>query len=336
MILISGGTGLVGSHLVLELAKKGKHLCLLKRHSSNLQILEKVFSWNGLEYSRFSENITYADGDLLDPCSIHDALGHIEEVYHCAALVSFNPKDRLKIQETNVLGTANLVNACLEKGIKKFCHVSSIASFGEEPNGEAVNEASPRNSEEQHSGYSTSKFLSEMEVWRGITEGLHAVIVNPSIIFGPGSWDKGSCRMFSETAKGMSFYTSGSSGFVDVRDVVTIMVRLMEQNIFSERYCLNSENISFRDVFSEIAQSLGKKPPKWKAKQWMVKVARYLEAFKFFVTGQEPRITKESVRSAFHQGAYSNQKIIDLLDYNFFPVQETIKYISRIYSFVSS
>jgi nucleoside-diphosphate-sugar epimerase len=332
MIFVTGGTGLVGSHLLLELAKTGQKIVALKRPDSPISVLKSLCSWYNLKAEKLLEKITWIDGDLLDPVSIFEALYEVHEVYHCAAMVSFNPSDREKMIKNNVEGTANLVNACLERRIEKFCHVSSVAAFGQAQDGQDMDEETVRTTETGHSGYSTSKYYSELEVWRGITEGLNAVIVNPSIILGPGAdWAKGSLRMFSETAKGMRFYTTGSSGFVDVRDVVSIMVKLMDREIFNQRFCLNSENLSYREVFSEIATALNRKAPSVEAKPWMLQLARYLEIIKSNITGKEPRVTKESARSAFNRTKYSNQKIVDLLGYGFIPAKESIGHTSGIF-----
>ncbi|MCF8374015.1 MAG: NAD-dependent epimerase/dehydratase family protein [Bacteroidales bacterium] len=334
MIFITGGTGLVGSHLILELAMAGKHIVALKRPGSKISVLNSLCSWYQINPEKLLENISWVDGDLLDPVSIEDALEDVDEVYHCAALVSFNPKDRAAIIQANVEGTANLVNACLEKDIEKFCHVSSIAVFGQSVDGQAVDEESPRTSESGHSAYSTSKYYSELEVWRGMTEGLNGVIVNPSIILGPGiDWTKGSLRMFNEVSKGMKFYTTGGSGFVDVRDVVSVMVKLMDKEIFNQRFCLNSENLSYREVFSEIALTLNLKAPSIEAKPWMLQLTRHFESIKSKISQSEPRVTKESARSAFNRTIYSNQKIVELLGHEFIPVRDSIRQTGELFLF---
>lgn len=332
MIFVTGGTGLVGSHLIVELLKTGQKVRALKRQHSNLSVLKSLCNWYHLDPERLLENISWVEGDLLDPVSIEEALQDVSEVYHCAALVSFRPADREKMIQNNVVGTANLVNACLESKIKKFCHVSSVAAFGEAVNGQAVNEESPRTTETGHSGYSTSKYYSELEVWRGMTEGLNGVIINPSIILGPGiDCEKGSLRMFSETAKGMKFYATGGSGFVDVRDVVSIMMELMNMENFNQRFCLNAENLSYREVFSEIAIAVNETPPTLEARPWMLQVARHFEMIKSKITQSKPRLTKESVRSAFHSTNYSNKKIVELLGHEFISVRESIKQTARVF-----
>ncbi len=330
MIFITGGTGLVGSHLILELIKKDKNVTVLKRKNSDVSILSQLCGWYGID-PELLKKVTWIEGDLCVTYSYFHYLKEIKEVYHCAALVSFNQKDYMMMVEANVDGTANLINSCLELGIDKFCHVSSIASFGNVPSGMESNEDILWNSSKGRSGYSISKYMSEMEVWRGIAEGLNAVIVNPSIILGPGNWHKGSQRMFSEINKGMKFYTNGSSGFVDVRDVVAIMLKLMNEEIYGRRFCLNSENISYKQVLSMIADALQVTAPTILATSGMLKVAAALEWFRSKLLQTEPRISRESARSAVSQSSYSNNRIVELLDYQFIPVSESVNQIADVF-----
>ncbi|MEA3446747.1 MAG: NAD-dependent epimerase/dehydratase family protein [Bacteroidota bacterium] len=331
MVFVTGGTGLVGSHLILELLKAGKSVKALKRPNSNIALVDKLFEWNKLDADQYMKKLFWVDGDLLDPVSIDEAIGEIKEVYHCAGMVSFKPSDRLKMIEYNVGGTTNLVNACLERGVEKFCHVSSVAAFGQAVDGKTIDEETTRTASAEHSGYSISKYLSELEVWRAISEGLSAVIVNPSIIIGPANWKKGSSLMFGEVAKGMKFYITGSTGFVDVRDVVSIMIELMEKKIFGQGFCLNAENLSFREVFTEIAKTLDVKPPSIEAEPWMIGLARYIETIKSKIINTEPRVTKESARSALSKTSYSNKKIAELLEYKFVPVKESINHTGKLF-----
>ena len=331
MIFVTGGTGLVGSHLIVELASKAKQIVALKRPSSDISLIHKLCQWYNLNVEEVNNKITWVDGNLLDPVSIHDAMGGIKEVYHCAAMVSFNPKHHKKMIETNVQGTANLVNTSLENKIEKFCFVSSVAALGDPESDKLIDEETTRDMENGHSGYSKSKYYSEMEVWRGITEGLKGIIVNPSVILGPGNWDTGSCRMFSTTAKGMPFYTTGGTGFVDVRDVVSIMIKLMEQEAFGERFCLSAENANYHQFFSHLAIALKKRPPHIKSKPWMLKMISCIESFLSHISDHEPTITAETARSAFQKSEYSNRKIREYLKISFIPLEQTINDIATLF-----
>ncbi len=331
MILITGGTGLVGSHLIVDLLKSGKVLKAIKRPNSDTSLIKNLFEWNNIDSDIYLKNLYWIDCDILDPVSVSDAFENITEVYHCAATVSFKASDRLKMMRFNIEGTANIVDASLRFGIKKLCHVSSVSAFGQAEENKTVNEETTRNSVSNFSGYSNSKYLSELEIWRGITEGLNAVIVNPTIILGAGNWKKSSARMFHESSKGMKFYTTGGSGFVDVRDVVSIIILLMTKEIYNQRFCINSENVSFRNVFSEISNNLNLKAPSIEAKKWMLQTGRFFEFAKSKLFNIEPRITKETIKSATSQTSYSNKKISELLNYKFIPISDSIKNTTRIF-----
>ena len=227
MIFVTGGTGLVGAHLLYELTLAGHNVKALKRKTSNLQQVVKTFSYYTQNPDELFARIEWVDGDILDYFAIENLLKGVTEIYHCAAIVSFDPKERKKMISNNVEGTANLVNAAIENGVKKFCHVSSVAALGLVENGAMITEETNWVPSKKVSGYSESKFFSEAEIWRGMEEGLDAVIVNPSIILGPANWDTGSAKMFKTVWDGMKFFTRGITGFIDVKDVVRAMILLM-------------------------------------------------------------------------------------------------------------
>jgi dihydroflavonol-4-reductase len=325
MILVTGGTGLVGSHLLFELTNQGKSVRALKRETSNLGIIEKLFNAYSHSPQKQLNLIEWIEGDVEDYASILDALEGVDEVYHCAAMVSFAKKDSVKMLEVNVNGTANIVDACLEVGVKKFCHVSSIASLGSANADNVVNEESPWGKSKEKSGYAISKFRSEMEVWRGIELGLNSVIVNPSVIIGPCSWESGSGLYFSTVAKGFPFYTLGATGYVDVRDVVKSMLQLMDKNVFGKRYVLNSENITHKEAFSLIALAMGKKPPSIKVPPLMTKMVWPMAWFVSLFTRKAPAITKDTARSAHSKTYYSSELIHKELGIEFIPISEAIR-----------
>ncbi|MBN2597628.1 MAG: NAD-dependent epimerase/dehydratase family protein [Marinifilaceae bacterium] len=326
MILVTGGTGLVGSHLLFDLLSKGNKVRALKRKSSDTELVRATFSYYTQNAGKLFDTIEWFDGDMLDPFSLEDALDGIEDVYHCAALVSFRKEDRNNMQDINVEGTRNLVNACLEANIRKFCMVSSIAALGSpEEKDNTVNEKTPWSPEEKRSGYSISKFKSELEVWRGIEEGLNAVIVNPSIIIGPGQWDKGSSLLFKTVAKGLKYYTKGITGYVDVRDVSHSMIDLMESDVVNERFILNSENCTFEFIFKTIAKGLGISGPTKYASPKMTEIAWRIAYLKKIFLFTPAGFTKENARSAHNIKHYSNQKIKEALNFEFIPVEKSIE-----------
>ena len=332
MILVTGGTGLVGSHLLFDLAKKGENIRALKRANSSLQHVRECFSYYSDSADELFEKIEWVDGDMLDIESLEDAFEGVTKVYHCAAIVSFKKADKAKIKRINVEGTRNLVNTCLDQKIQKLCFVSSVAALGTpEEKGEMVCETTPWSPEDKRSDYSMSKFNSELEVWRGIEEGLDAVIVNPSIILGPGHWHKGSSRLFTTVAKGMKYFTRGITGYVDVRDVSKAMVQLMDSDIKNQRFLLNSDNYSYEFIFKTIAKALNLPEPNKYASPFLTGIAWRLAYLKKIFLFKEPGLTRATARSSHNCTYYSNQKIKEALDFKFISVEDSIRDAAKQY-----
>ncbi|MFN3555060.1 MAG: NAD-dependent epimerase/dehydratase family protein [Bacteroidales bacterium] len=324
MILLTGGTGLVGSHLLYELTAAGKRVRALKRNGSQTDIVEKIFAWyNPQNYARQLELIEWAEGNISDIFSLKEALQGVKQVYHCAAVVSFVPSERPQMLKINIEGTANLINACLGAQVEKFCHCSSIAAVGRPDKGIWVDESLIWKTSRKNSYYSISKFGAEREVWRGSEEGLNVVIVNPSVIIGPGDPNRSSARLFTTVKNGLRFYSAGATGFVDVRDVAGAMHQLMDAEIVNERYILNSENISYKKLFEIFARHAGVKPPFFKAGRVLSEIAWRLEKIRSVVTGSNPLITKETARSASSRYCFSNEKISRELAIQFRTVEES-------------
>lgn len=329
MIFVTGGTGLVGAHLLYELVLAGNTVKALKRKTSDLQQVVKTFS----RYSDIPEilfkQIEWVDGDILDYFSLEKILDGVSEIYHCAAIVAFDPKERQKMITNNVEGTANLVNAALENGVRKICHVSSIAALGRLENGQMVTEETNWLPSKKISGYSESKFFSEAEIWRGIQEGLDALIVNPSIIFGPANWETGSAKMFKTIWNGLKFYTKGVTGFVDVKDVARAMVLLMENDTFekvkNQRFLLNSENVSYQDIFGQIADALEKPRPKYFATNFLLSLVGRTAAVGSIITRKPSLISRDSVSNSNTIFRFDGSKITRTIDFSYLPVSESIK-----------
>ena len=333
MIFITGCTGLVGSHLTAELISKSVqddvNIKLLCRKNSDLSLLKKVLSRYGI--NEYPNGIEFIYGDVTDYDILEEAMRDVDEVYHCAAVVSFDPSDKKNLMTVNVEGTRNMVNAALRCNIKKFCHGSSIAALGRALEGEAINEDSPWTLSKNNSVYSISKHEAEMEVWRGIAEGLNATIVNPSLILGAGRWNTGSCELFNTIAKGFPFYTTGINGFVDVKDVVRAMMTLMENNRFGQRYCLNGALISYKELFSLMADNFKVKAPHIKVGKALSEVAWRVFWIIGKLQGKKPLITKETARTSTRKYSYSSEKIIKELDFRFTPIEQSVKEICEIY-----
>jgi len=329
MIFVTGGTGLVGSHLLFELAKTGKKVKALKRESSNLQQVLKTFSYYSENPENLFKRIEWVNGDILDYFSLETALKGVTEIYHCAAIISYQPDERKKMITNNVEGTTNLVNAALQNGVKKICHVSSVAALGSWGNGMPITEETNWIPSKKISGYSESKFFSETEIWRGIEEGIDAVILNPSIILGPGNWDSGSPRFFKTIWTGLNFYTKGVTGFVDIKDVVRAMILLMDDSNFentrNQRYLLNAENLSYQEVFSQIADALDKPRPKYYTSELMLEVAwRFGKMISLF-TKKPEIITRETAASSIKLKHFDGSKICRTIQFDYLPVSDSIK-----------
>ena len=331
MILVTGGTGLIGSHLLFELTKKGEKIRALKRVSSNSEMVKKVFSYYLDDPDLALSLIEWFDGDITDPVYVHEALDGIRRVYHTAGFVSFDSADKPAILNINVRGTAHIVNACIENEIEKLCFVSSSSAIGMAIPGETLNEEIFWSGPGKDSIYAISKYQAEMEVWRGINEGLNAVIVNPTIIIGPGDWKRSSLRLFSEVHKGLRFYTEGITGYVDVRDVVKAMIILMNGEFSGERYIISSGNYTYKEILSMIADSMGKKPPGIYATPFMVKTAYYLDWLRSIFLSGKRVITKDIVASVKNKILFSNEKIRNATGIEFIPVADSIRHTSKLF-----
>ncbi len=324
MILVTGATGLVGTHLLIKLVQEEKTVRALYRTASKKEYAKKVFLYYFPDGEHLFNAIEWVQGDLNDIPTLSDAFNGITYVYHCAAKISFNPSHYKKLRKVNIEGTANIVNLCLTNNIKKLCHVSSIASLGEDPTKEMTDETAEWNPEAPNSVYAITKYGAEMEVWRGVQEGLSAVIINPGIIIGPGFFNSGSGFLFKRIYAGMKFYTTGTTGYVAVNDVINIMHQLMDSNHHKERYIVVAENLSYKEAFGMIAQALNKPVPTKIISPFVMKIAYYFQLISHFIFRTKRSIFKSSVRSAFTQSYYKNDKIKKEIGYRFTPVQDAI------------
>lgn len=316
MILITGATGFLGSELAMQLVQQGKNIRCIKRVNSAIPSI----------LIPFNEKIEWVVADMMDVFALENALTNITQVYHCAAWVSLKQADKKPMINTNVTGTANLVNVCLEKDIR-LVHVSSIAAIGLAKPGDLITENHHLDQATENDGYAISKLESEMEVWRGIAEGLDAVIVNPSIIIGANAGVKGSGQLFETIRKGLKFYTLGSSGFVDVEDVAKCMTALMNSDIVAERYIVSAENRDYKQITAEIANGFNINPPSVYVKPWMMGLAWRTARIIAAVTGKSPSIDKIAAEAASMSRNYDNSKIKGAIDTEFKPLSNTIKEI---------
>jgi len=325
MIFVTGGTGLLGSHLLIELTRNNENIRALYRSESRLKIVQHLFQfYYGDNWENFFNKILWIQGDILDITSLNNALHGCKLVYHCAALVSFHPKDFDNVMKINREGTANVVNLSLSNSVDKLCYVSSTAAVGGE-DGKTINENHQWKNSPTTSGYSVSKYSAEKEVWRGIEEGLDAVIVNPCVILGPGNWNDSSLTLFKTMEKGVRFYPPGANAIVDARDVARIMVQLMQSEIVSQRYLCIGNNQTFKKLMDAIAEELEVKKPTTPVKRWMVNSVRRILGFISIFTQKRSSVTSETVNSLFSNYAYDAGKIQKELGYKFYSLEETIQ-----------
>lgn len=331
MILVTGGTGLVGSHLLYQLCLENNSVKAIHRNNSNLEAVKKVFQYFSEDFENLFNKIEWIEADITDIFALELAFEDVTEVYHSAALVSFNDADYKAMRKINIEGTANIVNFCIDKKVKKLCFVSSIASVSKSVTTKFMDETCEWDPETSNYGYAITKYGAEMEVWRASQEGVNVVIVNPGVILGPGFWENGSGNFFDKIYNGFKFYSEGVTGFVSVNDVVNIMMQLMKSNITNQRYILVAENLSFKTIFQEIAQNFGKKPPSIKVSKLMSAIGWRFEKLKSLLTNKPPLITKHSASSIHNKRYYSSEKIKTALDFNFESVSKTIKRTCLLY-----
>jgi dihydroflavonol-4-reductase len=311
MVLVTGGAGLLGKELITQLLAEDK-------------TVRAIFNKTPLP-DFHSANLQQLQCNILDVIGLEEAMMGIEQVYHCAAIVTFNPKRKQELFKINIEGTANVVNAALEAGVKKMVHVSSVAALGRIRENEMINETMNWTEETSNSSYGQSKYLSELEVWRGIGEGLDAVMVNPVIILGAGNWNDGSSKIFQSAYNEFPWYATGTTGFVDVRDVAKAMIQLMDSDITAQRFIISAENKTYQQVFNLMAKAFNKKLPHKQVTPLIAKIVWRLEAVKSFFTKQDPLITKETAKTALAKVNFDNSKLLKYLpQFTYRKLEDTI------------
>lgn len=321
---------MVGVRLIFDLLNQGNKVVALIRPGTSPEKFKSQLRCYTASPDELMEQIQWVEGDVLDFESLLNQMPENAEVYHCAAFVSFRKEDRKKIFETNVEGTANVVNACLQKKAKKLCHVSSIAAIGGKIKGQIVDETTPWSASGK-SAYSLSKYYSEMEIWRGIAEGLSAVIVNPAVILGPGIWNEGSPSFFPLIDKGLKFFTKGSTSYVDVRDVCRAMIFLMNNEAEGSRFILAAETLSYQKFFSLIAEKLNVARPKIYANRVITGIAWRLIAFVSLFARSTPQITRQTHRVSHASDSYSGALFAQKSGFEYTHINQTVDFIAKLY-----
>ena len=321
IVLVTGGTGFLGAYIISQLMENGYAVRAIHRNGPMPFFLPDAIR----------EKVEWVRCDIRDPLGLEDAMAGVDAVIHAAAKVSFLKKERREMYSVNIDGTAHVVNAALTRQVPRFVHVSSVAALGRTNGGEVSEEKSWEDSK-YNTNYAISKFYGEMEVWRGIGEGLRGVIVNPSTILGYGDWNHSSCALFRNAWREFPWYTEGINGFVDVTDAAKAIVRLLETNIIGQRFILNGDNWSFRHLFTTIAREFGKKPPSREATPFLAGIAWRVEKIKSLLNGKPSLLTRESARVATSSTFFDNSKVLrQLPDFCFTPLEETIRAACQAY-----
>ncbi len=313
MIFVTGASGLIGSFICRKLVDEGHRVKALKRPATELNLLDDI-----------KDKIHWIDGNLLNVSETENYLKGVDKVIHCAALVSYDQREEELIYQTNVEGTANLVNAALLQSVELFVHFSSVASIGKEKHVKVSTEETLWTEGENVSTYARSKHQSELEVWRGWAEGLNTIIINPSLVLGPGNWNKSSTQVFKYVYEEHRFYTAGIVNYVDVRDVAEVTVRLMSSDLKGERFIVNSGSISCKKLFDTIAATMQKTPPGIRVSSNLIKVAITFEKIRSRLSGTKPLITDELRTVAKNQHYYANDKIKKAVDVDFRRLEDTV------------
>lgn len=324
MTFVTGATGFIGAHLLYHLIFEGYDVLALKRPSSNLEYVKRVFGYYTPDYEELFRKVEWIDGDILEYDTLYEAIQQADEVYHGAAMVSFDPADKYKMLNTNIRGTANVVNASLENGVQKLAFISSVAALDPSREDQIIAEEFFGNFPQRYSNYAESKFKSELEIWRGVEEGLNAVVVNPSIVLGPCIPLEGPGSFFRVIRKGIGFYPAGMTGFVDVRDVCSILLKLMQRNYINDRFIVSEGNHTYKELFQLIAESFQSKVPRRELKPFVTDIAWRLEFLRSRLFLRKPMLTKELHQSAHKQVRFSNEKIKQTLNHSFIPFEQCI------------
>jgi len=329
MILVTGATGFLGTHLIHELAVRGFQVRAIYRKQENIAGVWDLISWLWGDADSCKSMVEWVPGDITEPYSLHRLMDGINKVYHTAGLVSFSTGNGRQLHQINTIGTANVVNMCLEQGVEKLCHVSTIAALGQEEYPLLADENTPMNPAKPISAYARTKYLAETEVWRAIHEGLTAVIVNPSVILGPGAGRKSLGALFDRIRKGLRYFPGGASGFIDVRDVVRLMVDLTESQVSGERFILSAENRNHREIIGMVAEVLGKTPPDSEVKPALMAAVKLINGLLKPFGGIG--VSYEDLKMASEKSAYSNRKICERMNATFIPIHSSVEQTVRCY-----
>lgn len=320
-ILVTGATGFLGAHVIAALLRKNEGKVIgFKRSNSPMHLV-----------TDFQDQVKWIDGDILDIFSLEDAMEGVDEVYHTAAIVSYHPSLKSEMENVNIEGTSNVVNACLEKKVGKLLHISSIAAIGRINGQSLVSEKNKWNTWAGTSSYGMTKHKAEIEVFRGIAEGLHANMINPSVIIGSGYWDRGTSRFFPRVHHGQKLYPAGATGFVDVKDVAELSIRLMNQPDSGKRVIANAVNLNFLEFFNLLAKKMNVPGPSFKVNSFLAGVAWRTEAIRSKLFNVAPFLTKETAHAAMTKFEFDNTLSKEMLDMQYRNFEQTVERTAKDY-----
>ena len=321
-ILVTGGTGVLGTYVVM---------CLLSRGYTNIEIFTRSGNKPHLEFSK-DQRIIFTKGDIAELYPLTESIERADYIINAAAIVSFDPRVFKKMHLVNVEGTANVMNLASTSNVKKVIHVSSIASLGRSERSDLISETSTWVNSKYNSYYGITKYLAEQEVWRSYFEGQSMAIVNPSLIIGDGDWDQSSLQIFKKAYNGLPYYPKGGNGIVDVRDVSAFIINLMESAVEGERFIVSGGNISYKDLFTQLANSMDRKAPNKPAPDWMLSILWRIDKIRSYITRQSPIVTKESVKSTSRNSNYDNSKSLNFNDFEYRDINETLTEYGQKYA----
>ncbi|WP_377714604.1 NAD-dependent epimerase/dehydratase family protein [Pseudofulvibacter geojedonensis] len=331
MILVTGGTGLVGSHLLYYLTQTNDNITAIYRNDTKRDYVKKIFGYYTNNIESLFNKIKWIKADLTDVPALEKAFDKVSIVYHCAANISFNPKDYQKAKETNHIGTANIVNLCLAYNISKLCHISSIATL-DEPKKGLINESAEWSPEKnKHNIYAITKYNAELEVWRGSQEGLNTVIINPGLIIGPGFWNSGSGKIFKMIHKGFNYYTKGSIGVIDINDLIKSIIFLTNSQISNKRFILVSDNINYQKLISSISINLGIKKSSKEVSEKLIYYYYLFDKLKSSIGISKRQVFKPNTATLFKKLEYNNSKIKNTVDFHFRSFNESILKTTQLF-----
>jgi len=321
MIAVTGANGLLGSFVVRKLLQHDEAVVCVCREGSDLSLLHDV-----------SPKLTWRHADIMDPVALHDALNGVDEVIHTAATVSINPRKGEQILNINVVGTRNVVNACLDNGIRRLVHVSSVAALGRQKGQTRIDESNKWIDTPFNSVYAESKYYAELEVFRGQEEGLNAVIVNPSFILAEANWEISSAQFFKYAWQESPFYIGGCLNYVDVLDVTEVIYRLLRDPVNGKRFIVSAGNITYQSLLQKIAGEFGKKAPPFRVPNALLVPFSWIESIRSAITGTEPKVTRDTVKLAGSEFLFANENITKHLNFEFQPIDKTLKRCCRYYT----